>query len=243
MSPDLWVVAPTLLAVGLVAGGLTTLAGMGGGLLMLALISVLFGPMEALIWTAPGLLLGNAHRLYLFRRQAPWRLLAPVVLGVVPVALLGAWLAARVPTVLLGLLLLLAVALSVGKSLGWMRWEPPASWGIGVGALGGVFGAVGSGAGAIVGPFFVARGLSGPRYVAALAALGVSLHATRWAGYALGGSAEGLGPGLVLAAGVWLGNLAGRSLGERIQGRSLGRVQLVALCGSGLLAAGRMLLG
>lgn len=243
MSPDLWVVAPTLLGVGLMAGGLTTVAGMGGGLLMLALVSVLFGPMEALIWTAPGLLLGNAHRLFMFRRQAPWRLLLPVVLGVVPVALLGAWLASRVPTPLLGVLLLVAVALSAAKSLGWMRWQPPASWGIGVGALGGVFGAVGSGAGAIVGPFFVARGLSGPRYVAALAALGVTLHATRWAGYALGGSVEGLGPGLALAAGVWLGNLGGRALSERLHSRSLGRLQLLALCGSGLLAAGRMLLG
>lgn len=243
MSPDLFGVAPALLGVGLLAGALTTVAGMGGGLLMLALVSLLFGPMEALVWTAPGLLLGNAHRLWLFRQQAPWRLLRPVIGGLIPVALLGAWLAGRVPTPLLGVLLLVAVALSLAKGVGWLRWQPPASWGLGIGALGGVFGAVGSGSGAIVGPFFVARGLTGPRYVAALAALGVSLHATRWAGYALSGSVEGLGPGLVLAVGVWLGNLAGRALGARLQSHSLGRLQVVALCGSGLLAAGRMLLG
>ncbi|MFT5584619.1 MAG: putative membrane protein YfcA [Cognaticolwellia sp.] len=248
MSPELWgalpgLGGPVLLGLGLIAGGLTTVAGMGGGLLMLALVSLLFGPMEALVWTAPGLLFGNAHRLWMFRRQAPWRLLLPVMAGVVPVALLGAWLAGRVPTPFLGALLLVAVGLSLAKSAGWMKWEPPANLGVWVGALGGVFGAVGSGAGAIVGPFFVARGLTGTPYVAALAALGVTLHATRWAGYALSGSVQGLGPGLLLAAGVLLGNLAGRALSTRLHGRSMSRLQLVALCGSGLLAAGRMLLG
>jgi uncharacterized membrane protein YfcA len=215
---------------------------MGGGLLMLALVSVLFGPMEALVWTAPGLLLGNAHRLFLFRKQAPCRLLAPVVVGTVPVALAGAWLAGRVPLPALGVLLLLAVGLSVAKSWGWLSWQPPESWGVGIGALGGVFGAVGSGAGAIVAPYFAARGLTGSAYVAALAALGVTLHATRWAGYALSGSVDGLGPGLLLAAGVWGGNLAGRALASKVKGRSIGHLQLAALCGSGLLAAGRMLL-
>jgi uncharacterized membrane protein YfcA len=243
MSPELWGLAPALLGVGVLAGGLTTVAGMGGGLLMLALISILFGPMEALVWTAPGLLLGNAHRLWMFRRQAHWRLILPVMAGVVPVALLGAWVAGRVPTPALGVLLLAAVALSVAKSAGWLSWAPPASWAVWIGAIGGVFGAVGSGAGAIIGPFFVARGLTGTHYVAALAALGVTLHATRWAGYALSGSVQGLGPGLLLALGVLLGNLLGRSLSTRIRSSAMGRLQILALCGSGLLAAGRMLAG
>ena len=53
---------------------------------------------------------------------------------------------------------------------------------------------------------------------------------------------QGLGPGLLLALGVWAGNLLGRALASKVKGRSIGHLQLAALCGSGLLAAGRMLL-
>src|SRR5262245_36184409 len=48
--------------LGLAAGSLTTVAGQGGGLLLLLACSTLAGPHEALAITAPALLLGNLHR-------------------------------------------------------------------------------------------------------------------------------------------------------------------------------------
>jgi hypothetical protein len=59
----------TLVPLGLLAGVLTTVAGMGGGMMLVVVLSLVWDPRVALASTAPALLVGNAHRAYLYRAQ------------------------------------------------------------------------------------------------------------------------------------------------------------------------------
>src|SRR5688572_1452872 len=55
--------------LGIAAGFLTTVAGMGGGLLLVTALAVVWGPHVALPVTSLALLVGNLHRLALYRRH------------------------------------------------------------------------------------------------------------------------------------------------------------------------------
>lgn len=237
-----WVDGSALFALGVAAGGVTTVAGMGGSLLMLAVLTLWVGPAQALLWSAPALLLGNAHRLLVFRREVPWSVMLPVLAGVVPVGVGAGLVTSLVPTRLLGGLVLTGLAVGTARAMGW-RPLPSPKLGPLVGALGGLMGAAGGGAGAVVAPYLMARGLRGPAYVGALAGLGVGLHAARWLGYALGGAPEGLLWGLLLAGGVALGNVVGRALASWVPGPWSGGLALASLWVCGGMAALGMLTG
>lgn len=56
-----------LVPLGLIAGALTTLAGLGGGLMLVGTLSLLYDPRLALAITAPALLVGNLHRATMYR--------------------------------------------------------------------------------------------------------------------------------------------------------------------------------
>ena len=49
------------LVLGVLAGLITTVAGMGGGLVLMLGLATIFDPMVALAATGPGLLVGNMH--------------------------------------------------------------------------------------------------------------------------------------------------------------------------------------
>ena len=93
-----------VIAFGLLAGIITTVTGLGGGLLLVIVLAVVFDPVTALSGTAMGLLVGNAHRVVLYRKELSGSTALPVVLGAVPgavaaglvVAWLPAWLGSRV---------------------------------------------------------------------------------------------------------------------------------------------------
>ena len=69
-----------LVMLGLMAGLVTTLAGMGGGMLLTLALAAWWGdPLRAIVVATPALLVGNAHRLLLFRQHVQWRLALPFV--------------------------------------------------------------------------------------------------------------------------------------------------------------------
>lgn len=225
---------PVFLAalLGLLAGGITTVAGMGGGVVLLAALSVLFDPHTAIAWTAPALLLGNAHRAWLYRSAAHWPSVGAVSLGTVPASLAGGFLAAALPPSAVALAILGIGLLGLVRALGWLSWRPSVGQTVPLGALGGLLTAAGGGgAGVIVGPVLLARGLLGLPYVATMAWTAVFLHASRLLAYGLGGLADGadLVAGLLLACTIALGNLAGDRLRRRLGEGLQGRVQVGAL--------------
>jgi uncharacterized protein len=86
-----------LLALGLAAGVLTSLAGQGGGLFLLIACSALHGPRVALAMTAPALLLGNLHRAWIYRRTVDRPIAWRMTLGGLPGAVLGGLVAGAMP--------------------------------------------------------------------------------------------------------------------------------------------------
>ncbi|HVK78216.1 MAG TPA: sulfite exporter TauE/SafE family protein [Kofleriaceae bacterium] len=203
-----------LVGLGVVAGALTTVSGMGGGLLVVFALSWLLGPKAALAVSAAALLCGNLHRAVLYRGAAPRAVLRPVLAGLVPGALVGALVTGGLPDAALRALMVAVALVAVIRHFTFAGWRVPRAWlvpaGLGVGAVA----ATAGGAGVLLGPVLLSAGLAGDRYLAAVAVSSVALHGVRVIGYAsvgLLGVAQ-LPTVAVLAAAILAGNLAGRRL-------------------------------
>lgn len=204
-----------LLLLGVLSGALTTVTGMGGGVLLLLVLSLLTSPAEALAITSPALLVGNAHRLVTHRRDVDRRVGGALALGALPGSVLGGLLTVALPAHVLQAILALATALALTRALGLWRCRAPvaalAPAGFGVGALAATTGS----AGLLVGPLVLSAGLSGARYVATIACVGVAMHVGRIAAYGVGGLVTSAT--LTASATLALAVLAGNALGERLR--------------------------
>lgn len=219
--------AGVFLLLGAMAGVLTTVAGQGGGLLLLLSVSMLVGPRDALAITAPALLCGNLHRALLLRRSIAWPLAGRMMLGTIPGALLGGFAAGIIPTWGLRAVLVVMTALAIAKALGWLKFQvAPRAFvpaGLGIGVLTGTSG----GAGVLLAPLLLSAGLTGRVFVATTSAVAVSMHIGRVIGYASLGFFSGK---LALTtATVTLAIFFGNALGGRIQPKlgRMGRAQSV----------------
>lgn len=221
----------TIAALGLLAGTLTTLTGQGGGLLLLLVLSPIVGPHAALALTTPALLVGNAHRALLFRRDLALDVGGRVVLGALPGALVGGLFASRAPAFVLEVALVGLTGLVVARAFGLVsfaapRWALPFA-GFVVGALTGTAG----GAGILVAPLLMAAGLSGNRYVATAGLVGTAMHTGRVIAYGATGllAREHLLAVAGLAVALSLGNTLGERLRARVPERVMAKVEVGAL--------------
>ena len=198
--------------LGVGAGALTTVAGVGGGLVLLLALSLALDPVTALACTAPALVVGNVHRTLLVRRSIDRPIALRFVAGALPGSVLGAFVAGVVPPDVVRWLLVASTALSVVRAVGAPRWRVTARVmspaGLTIGALTGSTG----GAGMLAGPLLLAAGLSGDAYVGTAAACGTALQAGRMIGYGLAGlfTADRLALSLVLTVAIVAGNQLGR---------------------------------
>jgi len=230
--------AALLLPMGILAGALTTVAGLGGGMLLLLAISLLAGPAEALAITAPALLAGNLHRLVVHRREVDRRVAVAFALGALPGSLAGGALALALPAAALQVLLLGATALAVARAFGLWSFRPPAAAltpaGFGIGAVAATTG----GAGLLVSPLLLSAGLTGTTYIATGAAAGVAMHLGRIAAYGAGGlvTRASLLTSAALAAAILGGNLVGERARRHLDADLSRRIELGALCGCVALA-------
>lgn len=223
----------SLAALGVVAGALTTVAGLGGGLMLVAVLSVLRGPHAALTLTAPALLLGNVHRVWMFHRAIDRAYATPLVLGAGLGAFVGGWLVVGMPAPLVQALIVAVTGYALAKEAGYVSFVPKTTWlfptALGVGVL-----ASGSGAAVVVAPVLVAGGLSGEAFVATAAAVAIAIHLGRIAAFGIGGAldAQGLAQSALLAATILVGNVLGRSLRARLGEARCREVTMLALVGS-----------
>ena len=195
----------------LIAGALTTLAGMGGGLVLLLGLSVAMDPLTALVITGPALLVGNLHRVVLYRRHIRRPLAWRFALGAAPGALVGGFLAVGIPELVLRIAMVALAVAAVGKVLsGWSIKPSPGAL-IPGGAAVGFVTATSGGGGLIAGPLWLASGLSGRTYVGTAAVGAAAVHVARMTGYGAGGVLDpgALQLGLLGAACITLGNLVG----------------------------------
>lgn len=221
--------------VGVVAGTFTTLAGAGGGVMLVVGLSAFMGPHAALAVTSPALLASNAHRAFMFRASVDRSVALRFLSGALPAALAGGVLAARVPEGWVRGAMVLFTIVGLLRALGAFRVRlVPASLVAGSAVVGLVSASAGA-AGFLVAPLIMAAGLSGTRYVATIAVCGTVLHAGRVAGYGLGGllSTTHVAQSLCLLAGL----LAGNALGKRLRVHTTERVETALEVGSVVLCA------
>lgn len=235
MNPAIIFSLPLL---GLFAGGLTTVAGLGGGMLLILVLSILIGPAQALASTAPALLLGNLHRFSMLRDRVDARIALAFAAGALPGSVLGGLLVARLPEVVLHAIMAVMVVLAGLRSLGYLRLQPKAEWmmpaGFGIGALA----ATSGGAGLLVGPLLMAAGLKGDAYIATGAVAAASMHIGRLLAYGAAGlvTREVALIAAVLAVSILAGNMTGLRVRRRLAERTSERVELGALVGCVALA-------
>jgi uncharacterized protein len=209
-----------LLALGLAAGVLTSLAGQGGGLFLLIACTAILGPRAALATTAPALLLGNLHRAWLYRRSVDRPIAWRMTIGGLPGALLGGLVAGAMPEGIFDIVLVGMTALAIAKAVGWIRFSVPrralTPAGFGIGAMTGTAG----GAGVLLAPVLLSSGLSGAAYVGTSSVVAVVTHLGRVAAYgSVGLFSDGGARILVAAATLALAIFCGNSLAERIRPR------------------------
>jgi uncharacterized membrane protein YfcA len=216
-----------LVLVGVVAGAITTLAGAGGGLMLMVLLAWLRqDPVEGLAIATPALLVGNLHRLWWYWRELPMPL-APRYTGAVFLgALLGGSLLVSLPPQLVQASLVVAAILAVLTELA-PQLRVPAGQTVALGLGVGVASATG-GAGILSAPVLQASGLRGGAYLAALSAGAVAMHVGR--GLMLGAAGRMEGQiwlaAMGLALGLPLGNMLGAWVRARVSDKSLGRVEI-----------------
>ena len=222
----LWILLP----LGLLAGALSTVAGMGGGILLVLALSLAADPLTALTTTAPALLVANLHRAWLYRGALDRRVAGAFVLGAFPGALLGSLLAVALPTAALPWILLGVCSLAVARGLGWVRWTPGPRALTPAGLVAGGVAAT-SGAGIFVSPLLLAAGLRGDAFIATASAAAFSMHVARILGYGLGGAmhAQTLGASALLAVALLAGNLLGRRARARLGDRSTLRLSYAVM--------------
>lgn len=215
-----------LLLSGLLAGVISTLAGQGGGLMALLLLSLVVGPRDALVLTAPGLALANIHRAWLFRHAVSMPIVKRLAVTMLPASLLMGTMMLAVPTVILRVLLVFATTVALGRKLLKVH-IPRAAW-MPAGAVIGAFGATSGGAGVLLTPVLVSAGLRGEALVGSTAATALALNSGRLIGYTLGGSftTRLLGASAVMTVALIAGNLLGHRTRKLLTEHSLHRIEL-----------------
>ena len=231
-----------LVLAGVIAGLATTVAGMGGGLLLVVILTALLDdPVQALVASSPALLVGNTHRAWVYRDQADRNMAWRIAVGAVPAAFAAGLLVAFIPTSWLRILLVAVASLAALRGLG--LWKPTlgAAWAAPVGATAGVLHATAGGAGVVLSPYLLARDLAGSPYVATMALCAIALHVTRLAAFGAGGLVDSwtLMVGAGLAASIVLGNAIGVRVSSWIGDTARKRAQIGAL----LATAGIALVG
>ncbi|GEM_PF-6392875 len=259
-----------LALLGLVSGTVATIAGISGGLLFIA-ISACFGPHFTLAVTAPALIIGNTHRVFLLRSALIPRAVIPFAAAVALACLLLSSVALRLDATTLRWVAVSAPVLALVEL--WMSRpggsavaegdESPVPNGQGQGqgqgqasggaqrgllavgglAVGGLL-ATGAGASVVAASLLRRSGLRRDAFVVALTAGALAGHGARCVAYGLTGSLDAsvLIAASGLAAGVVAGNLSGHALAERCGERGRDRMLAVVVGLSLVLAVGQLVL-
>lgn len=228
----------SLVLLGLVAGLVTTVAGMGGGLFLIVALGVARGPHAALALSAPALLLANLHRAWLFRAHIDRPVATRLAAGAIPGAILGGLLLPAIPAAVVAALLASTTVLALLRHAGKLRFDP-GRVGLVVGsALVGMFAGTSGGAAILMAPLVLAAGLHGEAYLATIAIAAIALHIGRVLAYGTVGllTVAHVPAIAALLVGLVVGNLLGRHVRRFVPARLEPVLELGALVTTSLLS-------
>ena len=225
-------------SLGVLAGLVTTLSGLGGGLLLVTALTALWGPHEALPVSALALLVGNLHRLALYRDHLRADLVRPLLVGLIPGSLVGAVLVSDIPAGVLRGAMVALVAMSLARAALGATWRFPTAALAPVGGAVGVLAGAAGGAAVLTGPLVMSTGAHGDQYLATMSMAAVAMHLARTAGYGAGGlvGASTIGWAGLLAATLMVGNLLGRAVRRRVGPRAQTLLEYGAMIAAACLA-------
>ena len=234
MTDVITLAAVAAAALGFGAGLLSMAAGFGGGLLLTLGLGVVFGPVQALIISAPGLLVGHVHRAWSLRGKVEPRTAKRFALAAIPGAVLGGLALVSIPPAAIWWILLAGALLAAVEATGMVSVKfgrsltGPGGFSIGFLASAGGIGGI------LLPPVLMSAGLSGITFVATAAVGAVAVQLARITTYGATGllSAEALAMSAVVAVGIIAGNLAGKSILHRMttqRQKKLSRIVL-AVC-------------
>lgn len=211
-------------------------SGLGGVLLLSALLTPLMGVKTVIPVLSIAAIIGNLTRLYLFRNTVQWWAVKSVMITAIPAIIIGAllysWLPAPIIAIIMGIFLIVSVPLR--------RWLKKREFEVGsgglssVGAVFGLFGGTVIGAGLILGPFLLGANILGEALIGTVAAIGTMLNVTK--SLVFGGTRivglelvfVGLAIGLCMIPGAWTGRWIVRNTPIRLHTQL---VEALIICG------------
>lgn len=220
---------------GVTAGILSSVAGLGGGLALVGIVSLALAPQEAVALTAPVIALGAVDRAWLYRGDLDRVVLPWFLAGAVPLTLVGALLLTEIPAnalrvVMATLLVSYVVFQTLGRRGAYALRIPTPGFAL-VGMVSGVLAATAGGGGPVTAPFLHGRGLRRGPFVGTESVCTSTVNVLKSVVFAgTGLLALSLLPATAAAAvGIPLGNRAGRALLRRLSDRGFENVLMAVL--------------
>lgn len=231
----LWLlVIPAAFFAALVA----SVAGTGGGVILLPVLVSAFGVREAVPLYAVILFSGNLSRVGMNWREIDFKVAGWFVLGAVPAAVAGSWLFTRMPDA--GLLRILGAFLLASVAWRYLRRgaKPgfPAHRFLGLGAVFSVISGVVGSAGPFLAPFYLSYGLAKGAFIGTEALGTAAIHVIKLATYQTLGAMSGALwlRGFALAPVMILGSYVGKRIMNRIPAAVFIRMVEVIIAGFGV---------
>jgi uncharacterized membrane protein YfcA len=201
-----------VLGVGLAAGTISGIVGFGSSIMLMPVLVIVYGPLQAVPIMAIAAILANVSRVLIWWREVDWRACAAYALTAAPAAALGARTLLVLPPALiegaLGIFFLLMIPARRWLAAHGLRLRPRHLLviGAGIGFLTGIVVTTGP----ITAPIFMAAGLVKGAFIATEAAGSLAVYLSKTAVFRQFGALpapvvmQGLITGASLMAGAWV---------------------------------------
>jgi uncharacterized membrane protein YfcA len=201
-----------VLGVGLAAGTISGIVGFGSSIMLMPVLVIVYGPLQAVPIMAIAAILANVSRVLIWWREVDWRACAAYSLTAAPAAALGARTLLVLPPPLiegaLGIFFLLMIPARRWLAAHGLRLRPRHLLviGAGIGFLTGIVVTTGP----ITAPIFMAAGLVKGAFIATEAAGSLAVYLSKTAVFRQFGALpapvvmQGLITGASLMAGAWV---------------------------------------
>jgi hypothetical protein len=198
-----------VLAVGLVAGTISGIVGFGSSIMLMPVLVIAFGPIQAVPIMAIAAILANLSRVMVWWREVDWRIVAAYSASAVPLAALGARTLLVVPAQVVEIALGAFFVLMIGVR----RWMAARSLRLGGAALAAIGVPVGfltglvASTGPITAPIFLAAGLVKGAFLSSEAMASLFVYAGKAAVFRTFGALplEIVAKGLIIGASLMVG--------------------------------------